>query len=78
MRHLRVHGGFVDLDPQHQDVFAFTHTLDDDRLLMAINFGSAPQQFDLPADTSVAQPLLGNGVGTDPSPGSTTLQLDGW
>ena len=49
------------LEP-HEQIFAFTRTLGDERLLVILNFSSEPSSFDLPAEISYQQHalLIGN------------------
>ncbi|MCB0182534.1 MAG: alpha-glucosidase C-terminal domain-containing protein, partial [Anaerolineae bacterium] len=42
----------------HEEIYAFTRTLDDDRLLVILNFREATPVFTLPADIQFTQPEL--------------------
>jgi oligo-1,6-glucosidase len=43
-----VYGSYDDLWPSHTDLWAYTRTLDDERLLVVLNFTSDDQHFRLP------------------------------
>ncbi|SFL06929.1 oligo-1,6-glucosidase [Halogranum rubrum] len=45
-----VYGSYDDLWPSHTDLWAYTRTLDDERLLVVLNFTSEDQQFRLPRE----------------------------
>ena len=45
---LLVYGSYDDLWPSHTELWAYTRTLDDDRLLVVLNFTSETQEFRLP------------------------------
>ncbi|MCB0198379.1 MAG: alpha-glucosidase C-terminal domain-containing protein, partial [Anaerolineae bacterium] len=53
-----VHGRYALILPKHEQIYAFTRTLDDDRLLVILNFREATPVFTLPADIQFAQPEL--------------------
>jgi oligo-1,6-glucosidase len=63
-----VHGAFTDLDPSHEQVFAYTRTLDEEQFVVLINFGRTPIDYELPEGIEVA---------SDGDP-TGTVHLDGW
>ena len=73
-----VHGAFHDLDPLHEQVFAYTRTLGENRLLVAINLSREPVEFALPNDLELGAMLLDNDAGPTALPGARTLTLSGW
>ncbi len=73
-----VYGDYKDLDPNHEQVFAFTRTLDGLQYTMVLNFSRQPVAYTLPQGT-VAGPLAMGNYGTaDDAPGSPTLRLRPW
>jgi oligo-1,6-glucosidase len=73
-----VHGTYTDLDPAHQQVFAYERALNGARLLVAINWGESPVEWPLPGGRAVGQVLLHNQAGDVPTRGATTISLHGW
>jgi oligo-1,6-glucosidase len=73
-----VHGAFVDIDPAHPQVFAYTRTLGDRRLLVVVNLASTPCGYQLPNDLTVGECLLHNDVGDPATPGAAVLDLSPW
>ena len=57
-----VYGHYDLLLPEHREIYAYTRTLGDDRLLVVCNFGAGTPVFELPADVSygAATTLIGN------------------
>jgi len=47
-----VHGTFADLDPSHEQVFAYTRTLGDEAWLVAINFSREPIDHQVPGEST--------------------------
>jgi len=45
-----VYGAYELLLPDHEQIYAFTRTLDQQRLLVLLNFSQEPARFELPAD----------------------------
>ena len=70
-----VHGAFADVDPAHEQVFAYTRTLGDKRMLVVMNWSSAPVDWDLPAGLSVASTVIDS---TGETHSGSSLQLWGW
>jgi oligo-1,6-glucosidase len=50
-----VHGKYDLLLAEHQQIYAYTRTLDDDRLLVILNFSKDTSVFDLPANIDFAE-----------------------
>jgi oligo-1,6-glucosidase len=57
-----VYGTYELLLPDHEQIYAFTRTLEDDRLLVILNFTAGTPVFELPAEVvfSEIEPLIGN------------------
>ena len=70
-----VHGSFHDLDPEHAQVFAYTRTLDADRLVVVLNLSRAQLDYRLPGGLAIEEILL------DSAPSANcggTLSLPPW
>jgi oligo-1,6-glucosidase len=62
------HGDFAMLLPEHQDVYAFTRSLEDDVLLVVCNVGRTPYRLaELLPEAVGAELVLGNLVACDPA-----------
>jgi oligo-1,6-glucosidase len=57
-----VYGTYDLILPDHEQIYAFTRTLDDQRLLVVLNFSAETPSFELPAELAytVAHLLIGN------------------
>lgn len=57
-----VHGRYQLLLPQHPQIYAYTRTLGDERLLVVCNFSADAPRFELPASVAFRSctPLIGN------------------
>jgi oligo-1,6-glucosidase len=73
-----VHGTFTDLDPSHPQVFAYTRSLPDRRVLVVVNLASDPCDYTLPGGLVVGECLVHNNSGTPAQPGATAMQLAPW
>lgn len=73
-----VHGAYVDIDPEHERVFAYTRTLAAERYLVALNFGARPLQYALPGGLRVGRAVLDNAPGEAATAGATQLRLVPW
>jgi len=73
-----VHGAYVDIDPEHEQVFAYTRTLADERYLVVLNFGARPLEYALPGGLSIERAVLDNGSGDAVTSGTTLLRLAPW
>lgn len=73
-----VYGAFVDLDPEHERVFAYTRTLGDAGWLIVVLFGEQPLEWDLPPGLTLGAAVLDNGAGPTGAPGSRRLTLAPW
>jgi oligo-1,6-glucosidase len=64
-----VYGSYDLLLESHEQIYAFTRTLDDARLLVILNFSREPAVFALPSDVPVGQPelLIANYADVDPT-----------
>jgi oligo-1,6-glucosidase len=71
-----VHGRYDLLLPEHPQIYAFTRTLDADRLLVILNFSAEAPVFELPAGLPAAGPqlLLAN-YPVEPEPNIRRLTL---
>ncbi len=77
-----VYGDYKDLDPENEQVYAFTRTLSipgkpDERLLVVLNFGEKPVDYTLPEGETAGKLVLANVPGT-PETGGSTLKLAAW
>ena len=77
-----VYGDYKDLDPENEQVYAFTRTLNvlgkpDQRFLVVLNFGEKPVEYPLPAGLSSGKLVLANVPGA-PAVGGATLSLGAW
>lgn len=70
-----VHGAFADMDPEHGSVFAYTRTLGDVKVLVAMNWSTEPVEWCLPAGMSVASTLADS---TGDTHHGAVLSLWGW
>ena len=71
-----VYGAYDLILDDHPQIYAFTRTLDDDRLLVLLNFSAGTPVFDLPADIAVAgQELLIGNYPVDPADEIRRLSL---
>ena len=73
-----VHGAFHDLDPDHEQVFAYTRTLADEGFVVLINFGRDDVAYELPADMMLGEVVSDNDAGPVAAPGSRIVHLGGW
>jgi len=71
-----VHGAYSDIDPKHEQVFAYTRTLPDERYLVVLNFGARP--LDLPGGLRIERAVLDNVPGDTGTAGATHLRLAPW
>lgn len=71
-----VYGAYDLILDDHPQIYAFTRTLEDDRLLVLLNFSASTPVFDLPADIAVAgQELLIGNYPVDPAEEIRRLSL---
>ncbi|WP_313636945.1 alpha-glucosidase [Paenibacillus sp.] len=66
--HIMVYGEYKLLLPDHEDIYAYTRTLDDEQWLILLNFSEAPQTVDLSAELSMVTDLI---IGNYPDESST-------
>ncbi len=55
-----IYGDYVDIDPQHPTIFAFTRTLEADKFLILLNFSNDDTTYTLPANVQAEQLLISN------------------
>jgi len=77
-----VYGDYKDLDPDNEQVYAFTRSLSmpgkpEERLLVVLNFGEKPVEYTLPGGVSAGKLVLANVPGT-PEMGGSVLKLGAW
>lgn len=73
-----VHGTYLDLDPEHPTVFAYTRTLDDIRVLVLLNMSSESLEYALPSGVAIADTWLAEAHAPEPVAGATTVTLAAW
>jgi oligo-1,6-glucosidase len=61
-----VYGDFEDLDPAQEHVFAYTRTLGEEKFLVVLNFGRAPQVYALPKGMKAGK-LVESNLGNVPA-----------
>ena len=70
-----VHGAFADVDPGHETVFAYTRTLDDEKMLVVMNWSTDPVVWRAPDGLTVTGTLLDNAGATH---AGDVIRLRGW
>ncbi len=73
-----VHGAFEDIDPTHEHVFAYTRSLDGERLLVVINFTQTIVTYPLPDGTAIGDTLIDNTEGATAASGAIEVELAPW
>jgi oligo-1,6-glucosidase len=73
-----VHGTYVDIDPKHEQIFAYTRTLAGERYLVVLNFGVRSLEYALPRELSIERVVLDNGSGDEVTAGASQLRLAPW
>ena len=73
-----LYGDYQDLDPAHEQVFAYTRTLGDVQYLVVLNVSRQPVVYPLPAAMACGTLVLGNHTDQPDAAASTTLQLRAW
>jgi len=73
-----VHGTYLDLDPEHPTVFAYTRTLGDTRVLVLLNMSSEPVEYALPTGVTIAGTWLAEAHAPEPADGATAVTLSAW
>ena len=73
-----VYGDYLDLDPEHERVFVYTRTLDQVRVLIAVNFGRDEELLRLPDGIEARELLLGNRPERTGITHATALELAPW
>ena len=70
-----VHGAYADVDPHHETVFAYTRTLDDEKVLVVMNWSTDPVEWQMPDGLTVTGTLLDNAGDTH---AGDVIRLRGW
>jgi len=73
-----VQGAYLDIDPEHEQVFAYTRTLLDKKYLVVLNFGTRPLDYRLPGTLRIERALLNNASDGTASPGAAQVKLAPW
>ena len=73
-----MHGAYLDIDPEHEQIFAYTRTLADKRYLVVLNFGTGPLEYQLAGGLRIERALLNNASGGAATPRATQLKLAPW
>jgi oligo-1,6-glucosidase len=73
-----VHGAYSNIDPEHEQVFAYTRTLADQRYLVVLNFGGEPLDYVLASGLKIDRAVLDNALGETATKGATQLTLAPW
>ena len=73
-----VHGSFLDIDPLHEQVFAYTRTLGAVMLLVLINLGSDEVHYTIPNGLTIGETLLTNMPDSHLPDGANSVTLTGW
>ena len=68
------YGDYQDLDPNNEQIYAYTRTLPNEKLLVILNFSGKPANFTVPANIKPATLLLTNTQSTK----APTLNLQPW
>ncbi|MCV9877399.1 glycoside hydrolase family 13 protein [Brenneria izbisi] len=72
------YGAYQDLDPNNNDVYAYTRTLKGEKYLIVVNFREQPISYSLPDASPIKKTLLESGMKTHVQPGATRLELQPW
>ena len=71
-----VYGDYLDLDPNHPFLFAYTRTLGTDKYLVTLNFSTQPLEYALPEGIVAGELMLSNLGGKEER--VATIHLEGW
>ena len=55
-----VYGHFALLEPEHPDLFVYTRTLGEEKLLVICNFSGKEQAYEVPEEFAGAETLIAN------------------
>ncbi|MFJ5485053.1 glycoside hydrolase family 13 protein [Pectobacterium actinidiae] len=72
------YGAYQDLDPNNNEVLAYTRELNQQRYLVVVNFKEKPVHYALPKTLSIKQTLLESGQKDKGAPNATSLELQPW
>ena len=70
-----VHGAYADVDPHHETVFAYTRTLDDEKVLVVMNWSTDTVEWRVPDGLAATGTLLDNAGDTHVG---DVIRLRGW
>ena len=71
-----VYGSYDLILPEHEQIYAFTRTLENERLLVMLNFSAVEAVFVLPGDIAITgQQLMISNYPADPAEGISQLGL---
>lgn len=73
-----VHGAFEDIDPDHEQIFAYTRSLGDETLLVLINFGETGVDYPLPGGVVIKDRIIDNTGESTATNGATAVWLAPW
>lgn len=73
-----IYGEYRDLDPQHNQLFAYTRTLEDQQYLVAINFSHDNVEWDIPDGKKIGKTLISNRAEPAAAPGDSRLTMKPW
>jgi oligo-1,6-glucosidase len=73
-----VHGAYLDIDPAHPHVFAYTRTLGQARYAVLINFCNEPTAYELPGGLRIVEAMIDNVANNEVATATTSLSLAPW
>ncbi|MDX5630250.1 MULTISPECIES: alpha-glucosidase [unclassified Brenneria] len=73
-----IYGEYRDLDPQHNQLFAYTRTLEDQQYLVAINFSHDNVEWDIPDGKKIVKTLISNRAEPAAASGDSRLTMKPW
>lgn len=76
--HAFIYGDYMDLDPAHEHVYAYTRTLGEAQYLVVLNVSREPADLTLPAGVATGRLVLGNYAEALQTANPAQLQLRPW
>ena len=73
-----IHGSYLDIDPTHEQVFAYTRSWGAVTLLVLINLSGEEVQYEIPNGLTIGESLLTTTPDTPMSDSAGTVALSGW
>ncbi|MCL2894831.1 glycoside hydrolase family 13 protein [Brenneria tiliae] len=73
-----IYGAYQDLDPDDNDVYAYTRILNGEKYLIVVNFREHPVSYALPESFSIKKTLLESGMKEQVPPNAGKLVLQPW